>query len=84
MVGAFYYEGLGARRNYKRALDFFLRAYDMGYSRSAYFLGLIYLRGLAGLPDKEKGMQYLQASAEDGDAESIAALEELRAEEQGA
>lgn len=84
MVGAFYYEGLGARRNYKRALDFFLRAYDMGYSRSAYFLGLIYLRGLAGLPDKEKGMQYLQACAEEGHAESIAALEELRAEEQGA
>ena len=84
MVGIFYYEGKGARRNYKRALDFFQRAYDLGYSRSAYFLGLIYLRGLAGLPDKEKGMQYLQACAEEGDADSIAALEELRAEEQGA
>lgn len=37
MVGVMYYDGLGVRRNYKRAVDYFRRALEHGETQALYF-----------------------------------------------
>ena len=37
MVGLMYYEGCGVRRNYKRAVDFFLRALEGGEQKPLHY-----------------------------------------------
>ena len=49
---------------YSEAFRKFLPEADKGDFRSQYYIGYLYLYGLAGTKDEEKALKYIQASAE--------------------
>ena len=54
IIGSLYYYGKGIENDYDKALEFFLKAADMGFSRAANNLGIYYYDGVACERDTEK------------------------------
>jgi|MDTD01.2.fsa_nt_gb TPR repeat protein len=57
-------------RDYKGALAELQPLAEQGDARSQYLLGTMYRQGLLGVPDKEKGRQWLTMAADGGNADA--------------
>ena len=68
-LGLMYARGQGISKDHAAALNWFLKAYDHGYTRSGYFIGRMYLSGLGTEKDVQKAIRYLESvSKEDARA----------------
>lgn len=67
--------GRGARRNEKKAFEFYLKAANKKHTKSQYFVGLMYIAGMGIAKDLTKGVQWIKkaVSAGDGDAKAYLA-----------
>lgn len=74
MVGLHYYEGLGTRRNPKRAVDYFKRAVEAGNPRGYFYLGKSNIEGNGVLMNPEKGAELLAKGAQAGDLQCFLSL----------
>lgn len=74
MVGLSYYDGMGTRRNFKRAVDYFKRALEMGDTRALYHLGICCSRGEGMRQDAAAAAEYWQRGAALNDAPCCLAL----------
>ena len=74
MVGLHYYEGLGTRRNFKRAVDYFKRAVEAGNPRGYFYLGKSNIEGNGVRMNPEKGAELLAKGAEAGDLQCFLSL----------
>ena len=74
MVGSYYYDGLGARRNAKRAVDYMKRALDLGMVEALYMLGACYMDGDGVRADVPTALNYWEQGADEKMADCCAAL----------
>lgn len=64
-LGLMYARGQGITKDHSAALNWFLKAYDHGYTRAGYFIGRMYLSGLGTEKDVAKAVRYLESVAWD-------------------
>lgn len=67
--------GRGARRNEKKAFEFYLKAANKKHTKAQYFVGLMYIAGMGVAKDLTEGVQWIKkaVSAGDGDAKAYLA-----------
>jgi len=54
------------KKDYKKALYFFNKSYELGVISASYYIGSIYLYGLDVTKDYKKGLNYIKISADSG------------------
>jgi len=66
--------GRGARRNEKKAFEFYLKAANKNHTKSQYFVGLMYVAGMGVAKDLTKGIEWLKKAVFSGDGDAKAYL----------
>ncbi|KDN95655.1 hypothetical protein EI16_04975 [Hydrogenovibrio marinus] len=64
--GYFLFNGLGTKRDYKKAFNAFKKASDMGHSKAPFYVGLILEKGLAGGKKPKEAFAWYMKGAERG------------------
>ena len=72
-----YRNEMGVKKDMKRYLDYMLAAADNGYDKAQYQVGIMYRDGDILDKDKKSAEAYLKKAANQGNAEAVAALNEL-------
>lgn len=59
-IGHIYRQGLGKNKNYQQAMEYYLKAANLGSQRAMYWLGYMYEKGMATSIDRHKAIDWYQ------------------------
>jgi len=68
LLGAFYYEGRGVRKDYKEAVKWYRKAAEQGLAGAQADLGLMYRIGKGVLQDYKEAIKWYRKAAEQGNS----------------
>jgi TPR repeat protein len=69
--------GVGVRENWEAATEYFKKAADQGHLNAMYRLGMSYLEGKGVPHDQLQARKWLKTSADGGNPQARAALQNL-------
>ncbi len=69
-----YYNGLGVERDYEKAIEWYSKAAEQGYSTAQNNLGNMYYNGLGVERDYEKAIEWYSKAAEQGNKRALNSL----------
>lgn len=76
-IGMMHHNGDYVSQDYERAHGYFMRAFELGFPSSAYFLGLYAEKGFIKEPDMDEAVYYYQEGAEMHSRDCIERLKDL-------
>lgn len=84
-LGHAYREGLGTTRDYKKAFECFLRAYELDHTNASVNLnlGFSYDRGLGVAQDKKKAKEHYRIASNRGNSRASALLGKIYEDQEG-
>lgn len=65
-MGTIYELGSNNIKDYKKAYDFYLKSYELGFPGGATYIAMLYTRGLGVKQDEEKAMEWLRIARSNG------------------
>jgi TPR repeat protein len=77
ILGLLYYNGIGVKKDDKKAFDYSLRAADMNEPMGMGNVGLCYLNGIGVDKDSDKGVKWLNSAAKRGNTMARLSLSSL-------
>ena len=70
-LGLMYLKGEGVEKNYKKAVPYFLKSFELGFKRAVPILGQAYFLGLGTAKNPLEAKKFLEITAKEGDSLSM-------------